>query len=74
MPSSSTSTIPCSRSPYPAGKFNEHSEELARQAGYVLAVTTQPGATQDARAPFALHRYEVLDTTGVRGLAALLAG
>ena len=59
---------------YPAGKFNEHSEGLARQAGYVLAVTTQPGATQDARAPFALHRYEVLDTTGVRGLAALLAG
>ena len=59
---------------YPAGKFNEHSEELARQAGYVLAVTTRPGATQDARAPFALHRYEVLDTTGVRGLAALLAG
>ena len=59
---------------YPAGKFDEHSEELVRQAGYVLAVTTRPGATQDARAPFALHRYEVLDTTGVRGLAALLAG
>ena len=57
---------------YPAGRFDAHSEELVRQAGYVLAVTTQPGSAQDARAPFALHRYEVLDTTGVRGLASLL--
>jgi hypothetical protein len=35
-------------------------------------VTTQSGALQDARLPFALHRYEVLDTTGVRGVASLL--
>jgi peptidoglycan/xylan/chitin deacetylase (PgdA/CDA1 family) len=59
---------------YPAGKFDARSEELARQAGYVLAVTTQPGAAQSARAPLALHRYEVLDTTGVSGLAAMLRG
>ncbi len=59
---------------YPAGKFDAHSEELVRQAGYVLAVTTQPGAAQSARAPLALHRYEVLDTTGVRGLASMLRG
>ena len=57
---------------YPAGRFDDRSEGLVRQAGYVLAVTTQPGSTQDARQPFALHRYEVLDTTGVRGLASLL--
>ena len=59
---------------YPAGKFDARSEQLVRQAGYVLAVTTQPGPAQDARAPFALHRYEVLDTTGVRGLASMLRG
>jgi peptidoglycan/xylan/chitin deacetylase (PgdA/CDA1 family) len=59
---------------YPAGKFDARTEELVRQAGYVLAVTTQPGAAQSGRAPLALHRYEVLDTTGVRGLAALLRG
>jgi peptidoglycan/xylan/chitin deacetylase (PgdA/CDA1 family) len=57
---------------YPAGRFDAHSEELVRQAGYVLAVTTQPGSAQDARAPFALHRFRVLDTTGVRGLASML--
>ena len=59
---------------YPAGKFDAHSEELVRQAGYVLAVTTQPGAVQSGRAPLALHRYEVLDTTGVQGLASMLHG
>lgn len=57
---------------YPAGRYDAHSEALVGQAGYVLAVTTQPGAAQDARTPFALRRYEVLDTTGASGLAALL--
>ncbi len=57
---------------YPAGRFDARTERLVGQAGYVLAVTTEPGSTQSASAPFALHRYEVLDTTGVRGLAALL--
>lgn len=57
---------------YPAGRFDARTEGLVRQAGYVLAVTTQPGGLQDARQPLALHRYEVLDTTGVSGLATLL--
>jgi peptidoglycan/xylan/chitin deacetylase (PgdA/CDA1 family) len=57
---------------YPAGRFDDRTERLVGQAGYVLAVTTEPGSTQSASSPFALHRYEVLDTTGVRGLAALL--
>jgi peptidoglycan/xylan/chitin deacetylase (PgdA/CDA1 family) len=59
---------------YPAGRFDKRTEALVRQAGYVLAVTTEPGSAQRAQQPFALHRYEVLDTTGVRGLAALLRG
>ncbi len=57
---------------YPAGRFDERTETLVKQAGYVLAVTTRPGSAQSAATPFALHRYEVLDTTGVRGLASML--
>lgn len=57
---------------YPAGKFDARTEALVRQAGYVLAVTTEPGSTQSAKAPFALHRFEILDTTGVGGLASIL--
>ena len=57
---------------YPAGRENPTVVRLVRRAGYVLAVTTQPGDVQSAGDPLRLHRYEVLDTTGVRGLAALL--
>ena len=60
------------------GAFDQHAicghgpVALVRQAGYVLAVTTHAGSVQDARAPLELHRYEVLDSTGVAGLASLL--
>jgi peptidoglycan/xylan/chitin deacetylase (PgdA/CDA1 family) len=57
---------------YPFGRFDERVEELARRAGYVLATTTQPGVRQSARAPLALRRLRVLDSTGVTGLAAML--
>jgi peptidoglycan/xylan/chitin deacetylase (PgdA/CDA1 family) len=57
---------------YPAGAHDARTEALVRAAGYVLAVTTTPGSQQDARAPLELHRFEVLDTTGVSGVAALV--
>ena len=59
---------------YPFGRFDARVEELAWRAGYVLATTTQPGARQSARAPLALRRLRVLDSTGVKGLAAMLGG
>jgi peptidoglycan/xylan/chitin deacetylase (PgdA/CDA1 family) len=57
---------------YPFGAYNERVGRLARRAGYLLAVTTRYGAMQSAREPFALPRLRVLDSTGVRGLAAML--
>jgi peptidoglycan/xylan/chitin deacetylase (PgdA/CDA1 family) len=58
---------------YPFGAYDPRVERLARRAGYLLAVTTRTGAVQHARHPFALPRLRVLDSTGVRGLAAMLA-
>ncbi len=58
---------------YPYGKFDARIVGLVRRAGYVLAVTTQGGSAQSAAAPLELHRYEVLDSTGVAGLASMLA-
>ncbi|HET8894411.1 MAG TPA: polysaccharide deacetylase family protein [Gaiellaceae bacterium] len=55
---------------YPAGRFDATAVALVARAGYRLALTTRPGAVQ--RVPLLLHRFEVLDTTGVRGLAALV--
>ena len=59
---------------YPAGAEDAAVVDEARRAGYVLAVTTRPGAVQDDAHPLELHRYEVLDSTGVAGLAAMLSG
>jgi peptidoglycan/xylan/chitin deacetylase (PgdA/CDA1 family) len=57
---------------YPAGAFDGRTAALVRRAGYVLAVTTKPGSLQDAQQPLELHRYEILDSTGVGGLEAIL--
>jgi len=58
---------------YPYGMVDPAVEQLAQQAGYVLAVTTSSGLVQDADSPMLLHRFEVTDRTGVQGIAALLA-
>ena len=57
---------------YPFGAYDARVERFARRAGYLLAVTTQPGKTQLASRPLALRRLRILDTTGVSGLAAQL--
>lgn len=57
---------------YPAGRFDVRAEKLVRRAGYLLALTTEPGALQRGTEPYALHRDEILNTTGLSGLKALL--
>jgi len=57
---------------YPHGAVDGRVVDLTRYAGYVLAVTTSWGRIQDARDPLELHRLEILDSTGVAGLAAAL--
>jgi peptidoglycan/xylan/chitin deacetylase (PgdA/CDA1 family) len=58
---------------YPFGAYDERVANVARRAGYLLAVTTNSGVLQSAQAPLELRRLRVLDSTGVRGLAAMLA-
>ncbi len=58
---------------YPGGAYDGRTERLACRAGYRLAATTAPGSTQVATEPLALRRLRILDTTGVRGLAAMLS-
>ena len=56
---------------YPHGAEDARVVQLVRRAGYELAVTTQPGRIQNSSAPLELRRVEVLDTSGVAGLAPL---
>jgi peptidoglycan/xylan/chitin deacetylase (PgdA/CDA1 family) len=59
---------------YPYGAHDARIVSLVRRTGYELAVTTQAGTCQTARRALELERLEVLDTTGVAGLAAMLRG
>ena len=56
---------------YPVGAFDPAVVAAARRAGYRLAVTERPGRLQTN--PLELYRYEILDSTGLDGLKALLA-
>jgi peptidoglycan/xylan/chitin deacetylase (PgdA/CDA1 family) len=57
---------------YPFGAEDARVVALVRRAGYVLAVTTHAGILQSAANPLELRRIEILDTTTVPELAALL--
>jgi peptidoglycan/xylan/chitin deacetylase (PgdA/CDA1 family) len=57
---------------YPAGDVDPQVVDLARRAGYRLAVTTAPGNEQYASSPLLLHRDRVLGVTTVSELAALV--
>jgi peptidoglycan/xylan/chitin deacetylase (PgdA/CDA1 family) len=57
---------------YPAGREDALVRALVRRAGYLAAVTTQPGAEQDGRQPFLLHRDAVYSWTDLRVLQEML--
>jgi len=57
---------------YPFGAEDRAVVAAALRAGYVLGFTTEGGEVQSGAAPLLLRREEVVDTTGVAGLAALL--
>lgn len=57
---------------YPGGAEDPAVVRLVRRAGYLLAVTTQPGFDQSAREPFLLHRDEILRNGGLRGFVRLM--
>ncbi|MBG9914905.1 polysaccharide deacetylase family protein [Bacillus sonorensis] len=44
---------------YPVGRYNETTLKLAKQAGYQMAVTTEPGAASRKQGMHALHRVRI---------------
>lgn len=57
---------------YPSGQFDETVVAAVEAAGYEGATTEIPGFAESG-APYELARIEVLGSTGVEGLASLLA-
>jgi peptidoglycan/xylan/chitin deacetylase (PgdA/CDA1 family) len=59
---------------YPAGRFDAASVAAVRQAGFALAVTTQPGMQLSSQQPLLLPRVRVSRTTTPAGLVGCLQG
>jgi len=59
---------------YPAGRYDAASEAAVRQAGFALAVTTEPGMQLSSQQALLLPRVRVGRTTTPVGLLGCLAG
>lgn len=57
---------------YPAGKYDDDVIRYARESGYLLAFTTEPGEQHNSGAPFEIKRYRVRNDTGLEGFKELV--
>lgn len=57
---------------YPSGKYDADVISSVREAGYLLATTTDPGDQQNSDDPFVLMRYRVKQDTGLEGFMELV--
>jgi peptidoglycan/xylan/chitin deacetylase (PgdA/CDA1 family) len=58
---------------YPAGRFDDASVAAVRQAGFALAVTTQPGEQESSTEPLLMPRVRVGRSMTPQGLLSCLA-
>ncbi|WP_081112981.1 polysaccharide deacetylase family protein [Peribacillus simplex] len=57
---------------YPVGRYNEESLRLSEEAGYKMAVTTEPGGALRDQGMHALHRVRISPGLSVEGFASLI--
>ncbi|MGG4267150.1 polysaccharide deacetylase family protein [Peribacillus simplex] len=57
---------------YPVGRYNEESLRLSEEAGYKMAVTTEPGGASRDQGMYALHRVRITPGLSVGGFASLI--
>lgn len=58
---------------YPAGRFDDASVAAVKQAGFALAVTTQPGEQESSQQPLLMPRVRVGRSMTPQGLISCLA-
>ncbi|GAB6257561.1 polysaccharide deacetylase family protein [Peribacillus sp. N1] len=57
---------------YPVGRYNEETLRLSDEAGYKMAVTTEPGGASREQGMHALHRVRISPGLSVDGFASLI--
>lgn len=59
---------------YPVGRYNEDTLKLAKEAGYELAVTTEPGHAKKEQGMMSLHRVRVSPGLSPESFGRLIEG
>ncbi|MBM7645487.1 peptidoglycan/xylan/chitin deacetylase (PgdA/CDA1 family) [Scopulibacillus daqui] len=57
---------------YPVGRYNDETLRLAKETGYKMAVTTEPGGASRDQGMFALHRIRISPGMSVKGFGAIV--
>jgi len=57
---------------YPVGKYNKYTEKAAKDAGYIMAVTTKPGFASKNNGFFFLHRVRIINSQSLNGFKSML--
>lgn len=57
---------------YPVGRYNEESLWVSEEAGYKMAVTTEPGGASRDQGMHSLHRVRISPGLSVEGFASLI--
>ncbi|WP_395894153.1 polysaccharide deacetylase family protein [Bacillus safensis subsp. safensis] len=59
---------------YPVGRYNEETLKLAKEAGYQMAVTTEPGHAKKEQGMMSLHRVRVSPGLSPESFGRLIEG
>ncbi|MFS0653916.1 polysaccharide deacetylase family protein [Bacillus sp. 179-C3.3 HS] len=59
---------------YPVGRYNEDTLKLAKEAGYQMAVTTEPGHAKKDQGMMSLHRIRISPGLSPEGFGRLVEG
>ncbi|APJ12964.1 polysaccharide deacetylase family protein [Bacillus safensis] len=59
---------------YPVGRYNEETLKLAKEAGYQMAVTTEPGHAKKEQGMMSLHRVRILPGLSPESFGRLVEG
>ena len=59
---------------YPVGRYNEDTLKLAKEAGYEMAVTTEPGHAKKEQGMMSLHRLRISPGLSPESFSRLIEG
>jgi len=57
---------------YPAGRYNSNTIAMAKKAGYLMAITTEPGSASRTEGLYSLHRIRITPGMSLEGFGRIV--